>query len=98
MKMKVSAYRDLYSQSQNLAGVLQSKLQIKSGDKIAFLCRSHVSLIRSLCAASRIGTRVFLLNPEMTAEQFFALSSKHKFDFLFYDAEVEELISERMEK
>ncbi len=87
------SYTDLYLQSQNLANVLQRDFQIRAGNKTAFLCRSHVNLIRGLCAVSRIGTRIFLLNPEMTAEQFSVLSAKHKFDFLFYDPEVEDLIS-----
>ncbi len=86
------SYKDLYRQSQNLANVLQTKFKLKSGDKCAFLCRSHAGFVRALCAASRIGARLFLLNPEMTAEQFAALDERHKFDFLFYDAEIAHLI------
>ena len=91
------SYKDLFVQSQNLANVLQKNFQIRAGNKIAFLCRSHVNLIRALGAVSRIGTRIFLLNPEITGEQFSALSAKHKFDFLFYDAQVENLISDEWE-
>lgn len=88
------SYRDLYFQTQNLAAHLQEKFGVKAGDKIAFLCRSSADFVRAVCAASRIGGRVFLLNPEMTDEQFAVLSEKHKFDFLFYDAEVEKIIGE----
>lgn len=86
-------YENLYSQSQNLAQHLQNNLNLSNGKKAAFLCRNNVGLIYALCAASRIGARIFLLNPEMSAEQFSALIERHKFDFLFYDREVESLIS-----
>lgn len=85
-------YEDLFQQSKNLAGHLRSEFSIQSGQKTAFLCRNRAGLIRALCAASRIGSRIYLLNPEMTAEQFSALVQRHEFDFLFYDAEAETLI------
>lgn len=85
-------YENLYLQSQNLAQHLQNNFQLSAGKKTAFLCRNNAGLIRGLCAASRIGARIFLLNPEMPAEQFSALFERHKFDFLFYDGEVESLI------
>lgn len=88
------SYADLYEQSQNLATVLQNGFKLKAGSKTAFLCRSHANLIRALCASARVGARLFLLNPEMTAEQFAALAEKHQFDFLFYDREVAQLVNE----
>lgn len=87
------SYTDLYRQSLNLAGHLQTDFQLRAGNKTAFLCRSHVNLIRALCAAARIGARVYLLNPEMTAEQFASLTAKNEFDFLFYDSAVAHLIA-----
>ncbi len=86
------SYKDLYLQSQNLADVLQEDFQLQPGSKTAFICRNHAGFIRALCASARIGGRLFLLNPEMTAEQFNALAAKHQFDFLFYDAEIAHLI------
>lgn len=86
------SYEDLYRQSQRLADALQNDFRLRAGNKTAFLCRSHASLIRALCAAARTGARLFLLNPEMTAEQFAALAEKHQFDFLFYDAEIAHLV------
>lgn len=88
------SYADLYRQSQNLADALQSDFGLSAGNKTAFLCRSHANLLRALCAAARIGSRLFLLNPEMTAEQFAALVERHQFDFLFYDREVTHLVSD----
>lgn len=82
-------YKDLFKQSQNLAGHLQADFQIETGNKIAFLCRNRAGFVIALCAAARTGARIFLLNPEMTAEQISALAGKHRFDFVFYDAEVE---------
>lgn len=88
------SYADLYRQSKNLAGALQNDFRLQAGNKAAFLCRSHANFIRALCASARIGARLFLLNPEMTAEQFTALAAKHKFDFLFYDGEVAHLVND----
>lgn len=92
-ELETVSYEDLYRQSLNLAGHLQSDFQLRAGSKTAFLCRSHANLIRAVCAAARIGARVYLLNPEMTAEQFAALAAKNEFDFLFYDLAVEHLIA-----
>lgn len=86
-------YENLYLQSQILARHLRTNFELSAGDKAAFLCRNNAGLIRALCAASRIGARIFLLNPEMSAEQFSALIERHKFDFLFYDRKAESLIS-----
>lgn len=86
-------YENLYLQSQNLAGHLQANFGLFAGQKAAFLCRNNAAFVRALCAASRIGARIFLLNPEMSDEQFSALVERHKFDFLFYDREAESLIS-----
>ena len=86
-------YQDLYQQSQRLADSLQNDFRLSAGNKTAFLCRSHAGFVRALCASARIGARLFLLNPEMTAEQFAALTERHKFDFLIYDAESAHLVN-----
>ncbi len=88
------SYENLYLQSKTLAGALQNDFQLKAGSKTAFLCRSHAGFIRALCASARIGSRLFLLNPEMTAEQFAALVERHQFDFLIYDREVAQLVND----
>ncbi len=88
------SYADIYRQSQNLAAALQNDFRLKAGSKTAFLCRSHANFIRALCASARIGGKLFLLNPEMTAEQFAALNESHKFDFLIYDGEVAHLVND----
>lgn len=88
------SYENLYSQSTTLAEVLQNNFQLQAGNKTAFLCRSHTNFIRALCASARIGAKLFLLNPEMTAEQFAALNERHQFDFLIYDREVAHLLND----
>ncbi len=86
------SYKDLLNESQNLAAHLQTDFHIRAKSKTAFLCRNRASFIRALCASARVGARIYLLNPEMTAEQFENLTGRHQFDFLFYDAEAENLI------
>lgn len=87
------SYENLYRQSKILADALRNNFRFNAGNKTAFLCRSHAGFVRALCASARIGCRLFLLNPEMTAEQFDALNERHKFDFLFYDREVAHLVN-----
>lgn len=88
------SYADLYEQSCNLADALQNDFRLEAGSKTAFLCRSHAGFIRALGASARTGARLYLLNPEMTAEQFAALAERHQFDFLFYDREVAHLVDD----
>ena len=87
-------YRDLYAQSQRFAAVLQSEYHLRAKQKTALICRNHISLIRALFAVSRLGSDIYLLNPEMSSAQFAALNERHSFDFLIYDAEAAGLVSD----
>ncbi len=88
------SYTDLYQQSQQLAGILQTKYKLEVKQKVALLCRNNGSFIRAMFAVSRLGADIYLLNPEMTVEQIESLNSHHKFDFFIYDAEVSESIQD----
>jgi fatty-acyl-CoA synthase len=88
------SYSELYQQSQQLARSLQADYNFKPKQKVALLCRNNISFIRSIFAVSRLGTDIYLLNPEMTIEQIEALNSRHKFDFFVYDDEVSDSIKE----
>lgn len=88
------SYSDLYQQSQQLAGILQADYTLKPKQKIALLCRNNISFVRAVFAVSRLGSDIYLLNPEMTIDQIEALNSRHKFDFFVYDDEVSDSIKE----
>ena len=87
------SYRDLYDQSQTFAAVLYYEYDLRPKQKTALICRNHISLIRSIFAVSRLGSDIYLLNPEMSADQFKSLNERHSFDLLIYDAEVAESVA-----
>jgi fatty-acyl-CoA synthase len=82
------SYTDLWQQAESLAIGLQLNYDIQPKQKIAIACRNHASAIKSIFALSRLGTHVFLLNPEMSPEQMLALAESHQFDFYIYDEQI----------
>jgi fatty-acyl-CoA synthase len=82
------SYTDLWQQAESLAIRLQLNYDIQPKQKVAIACRNHASAIKSIFALSRLGTHVFLLNPEMSPEQILALAESHQFDFYIYDEQI----------
>ena len=78
-------YPELWRQSERLAGVLDTEHHIRPQQKVALACRNHAATIKALFAFSRLGTHVFLVNPEMTADQLMSLENRFRFDFYVYD-------------
>jgi fatty-acyl-CoA synthase len=81
-------YTELWQQAESLAISLHRSYGIGQGQKVAIACRNHASAIKSIFALSRLGTHVFLLNPEMSPEQILALAATHQFDFYIYDEQI----------
>lgn len=82
-------YAALYQQSRNLCRQLRDKHGIVAGQKIAVACRNHAAMLRAMFAVSRLGAHVYLVNPEMSAEQLKNLLEKYKIHFLIYDNTLE---------
>jgi acyl-CoA synthetase (AMP-forming)/AMP-acid ligase II len=87
-------YKELLTHSEKLAIVLKENVQLESGQKIAFLCHNHASLIKSMFAASRVGADLYLLNAEISANQLKSLHKRHQFDVLIHDAELTTIVEE----
>jgi len=85
-------YKELYLETRQLAINLQEEYGIKTGKKVAILCRNHSPMVKALFALSRLGADVYLLNVEMNAGQFESLLNKHDFDLVIYDIEVFKLV------
>lgn len=86
-------YKELLTGSQQLAHTLATEFQASKKTKTAFLCRNHAEFVRALFAASRTGTAIYLLNPEMRQAQFNSLLSIHRFDLLIIDEEFDHLVA-----
>ncbi|KUO53641.1 MAG: AMP-dependent synthetase [Desulfitibacter sp. BRH_c19] len=87
-------YQQLFSQSKKLSSVLKENYQVKSDQKVAFLCKNHASLIKSIFAVSLLGADIYLLNAEMSKGQLNKLFEQYDFNFLVYDFELSSLIEQ----
>ena len=88
------SYKQLLAQSEKLSIILKQKYQVKSDQKVGFLCKNHASLIKSIFATSLIGSDVYLLNTEMSKRQLDFLFKQHDFDLLIYDDELCSLVDQ----
>lgn len=80
-------YRQLWQQAETLAVRLAEEYGIRQGWRVAIATRNHAATIKAIFAISRLGAHVFLVNPEMSADQVLALSKRLRFDFYIYDPE-----------
>jgi acyl-CoA synthetase (AMP-forming)/AMP-acid ligase II len=79
------SYPALWQQSESVAVALQVDHGVHGRQKVAIVCRNHAAAIKAIFALSRLGTHVFLVNPEMSADQILALEERLRFDFYVYD-------------
>lgn len=89
---KTLSYRQLRVHSENLAFGLHNNYMVKPNQKVAFVCRNHQELVKSIFAVSRLGANMYMLNTEMSKAQFNQLVTEHQFDFILYDAELSDLV------
>lgn len=87
-------YNELFTQAEALAMTLQEKAALTSGKKVGVLCRNHASLVKSLFAISSSGADLYLLHPDMSADQLDHILVQHDFDLLIYDEERESLLEQ----
>lgn len=85
-------YRELHSQCERLAEVLQRQYHVTARQKVAILCRNHASIVRALFSVSCLGAHVYLLNVELSASQLGAIMKQQGFHLVIHDAELAEVI------
>ncbi|WP_260631095.1 AMP-binding protein [Bacillus sp. S/N-304-OC-R1] len=86
------SFEQLMIQSEKLSIILYEYYQLKNGQKIAVLCRNHMSFVKTIFAVSRLGADIYLLNPKMSRRQFLYFNEQYQFDFLIYDCELDSII------
>lgn len=79
-------YHELWQNTQSLTNFLAQKHQVGKGQKVAVLCSNHLTLVQSLFAFAQLGADIYLLNVEMTAQQFALLQTTYRFDKLCLDS------------
>lgn len=90
------SYKEMQKRCENLTYHLTERYGMGKGQKVAFLCKNHASLVQGIFAASRLGTDLYLLNSSMSRLQFDRLVEEHNFDFLIYDDEFSELVGKSL--
>jgi len=76
-------FAELWRQAETVAEALHNN--IRPGQKAAIACGNHAAAIKAIFALSRLGAHVFLVNPNMSADQFRTLQERLRFDFCVYD-------------
>jgi fatty-acyl-CoA synthase len=79
------SYQELWLQAESLAIALHHNYGIQRRYKVAIACRNHAANIKAIFATARLGAHIYLLNPEMSADQMIALADRLQFDFCIYD-------------
>lgn len=88
------SYQKLWTDCEQLSLFLHEKFNLKKGRKVAFFCKNHASMVKAIFAVSSLGADIYLLNSEMSKQQFNRLATRHDFDFLIYDNEFTPLIDQ----
>ena len=81
-------FTQLAAQCEAMAAALRDAHGIGRGAVVGVLCHNGGGLVRGVFAASRLGARVTLLNPEMTAPQLAALIERHHLKLVIADADM----------
>jgi acyl-CoA synthetase (AMP-forming)/AMP-acid ligase II len=82
------SYPELWRQAESVAVALHVDYGVHGRQRAAIVCRNHAAAVKAIFALSRLGAHVFLLNPEMSADQVLALEDRLRFDFYVYDDQI----------
>lgn len=86
---RVYTYARLYRQALALAHRMREHHGLRSGNRVALLCRNHADLVLLLPALSRLGVGAYLLNTDMSAKQVATrLMGSYRYNLLIIDEEL----------
>jgi fatty-acyl-CoA synthase len=71
------SFSALANEGDRLAAILSIRHRIERGTAVGVLCRNGCDFVLAMVAASRLGARVLLMNPEMSGPQLRALVERH---------------------
>ena len=84
------SYKKILEYSKALAFYLRKNYDIKSYRKVAIANRNHLPQIWAIIAVSGLGADLFLINPNMSAEQLQEFHKKHNIDLFILDNELKD--------
>ncbi|MFD1737827.1 AMP-binding protein [Bacillus salitolerans] len=80
-------YAQLRMQSENLATIFSERYELRSGKRVAFLCRNHASFVKAIFSVSRTGADVCFLNTELGQNQMIQVLDELDIDLLVCDVD-----------
>lgn len=72
------SFIELADQGDRLASILREAHEVRKGTPVGILCRNGSAFVLAMVAASRLGARVLLLNPEMSPPQLQSLVAQRR--------------------
>ena len=87
------SFAALAGECERMAAALRDSHNVRGGDPVGILARNGAGIVRAVFAAGRLGARVTLLNPEMSAPQLAALVERHRIALAIVEEETEELLA-----
>lgn len=87
-------YSKLWQQAEAAAVGLSKECGIQPRQRVAIAARNHAAAIKAIFAVSRLGADVFLVNPEMSADQIRAMEHQLQFDYYIYDPELTPVVDD----
>ncbi|WP_299489211.1 AMP-binding protein [Acaryochloris sp. IP29b_bin.137] len=87
-------YSRLWQQAEAVAVGLQRDCGIQPRQKVAIAARNHAAAIKAIFAVSRLGADVFLINPEMSADQIRTMEHQLQFDYYIHDPELTPVVDD----
>lgn len=85
-------FRELADRADQVAAILGKTHAVVRGSVVGLLCRNGLDFVVALFGASRLGARVLLLNPEMSAPQLQSIASRHEIEIVLGQADTLGLI------
>src|SRR5688572_13498927 len=86
-------FRQLVARSQALAAALQRQ-GLRSGDRVALLCRNHRGFVVGLLASTRLGVDVLVLGTESPAHALRRIFQRHAVALVLHDTQLQPLLAE----
>lgn len=78
-------YQELEIEIQQLIQIIYTTKKLQKGQKVGLMATNQAVWVKILVALSRLGVHVYLLNPDMSQQQWQQLQKKVAFDALILD-------------
>jgi fatty-acyl-CoA synthase len=87
------SFAELARQCEAMAAALRDAHGVRRGHPVGILARNGAGIVRAVFAAGRLGARVTLLNPEMSALQLAALVERHRIALVIVEEDIAQLVA-----